>query len=291
MVKPLQEGRRCWTLKYADGAQFHMDVVPAVPNSVAVRKLFEARQIDASLANTAIAITDNEHILYHHITDEWPRSNPKGYLAWFKSRMIVRLNEQKRELAKSINASVEQIPDYRVRTPLQSAIMILKHHRDVMFLHDKTNCGPISIIITTLAAHAYNGEVEVADALLSILAGMDRYILRDANGREVIPNPSDPLENFADKWPAHPERKEAFYRWLAQARSDFQRAAELSNGSLITETLAPNIGVELAKRAQTRVAGGSSGSLLRGATSAAGAGSAPAFGSVPRVPTKPKGFG
>lgn len=29
MVKPVREGRRCWVLEYADGAQFHLDVVPS----------------------------------------------------------------------------------------------------------------------------------------------------------------------------------------------------------------------------------------------------------------------
>lgn len=289
MVKPVDEGRRCWTLNYADGAQFHMDIVPALPNAEASRKLLEERRFDVSLAGTAIVITDNERANYRVVSNDWPRSNPKGYLAWFRSRMIVVLNERKRELAKSINASVEKIPDYKVRTPLQASIMILKRHRDIMFQKDEINCCPISIIITTLAAHAYNGEVEIGDALLAILSGMERFIQRDQNGRAIILNPSDPMENFADKWPEFPVREQAFFKWLRQAQADFSRAAGMDSGSLITETLSPHMGIELAKRAESRTL--SRGSLLRGATSAAGAGAAPAFGTVPRVPTKPKGFG
>ncbi len=289
MVKPLHEGRRCWTLNYADGAQFHMDVVPALPNGAAVRRMLEARSLDASRASTAIAITDNERLDYRQITDDWPRSNPKGYLEWFKSRMIDVLTERKRVLAKSINATVEQIPDYKVRTPLQHSIMILKRHRDMMFAKDEINCCPISIIITTLAAHAYGGEEDVADALLSILSGMERYILRDRSNRAVIPNPSDPMENFADKWSEHPEREQAFYRWLRQAQSDYAQVAGLEHGSSITEVLSPHMGAALAKRAETRFRGGS-GSLLRGATAAAAGSSAPSFGTVPRVPSKPQGF-
>lgn len=293
MNKPLREGRRCWTLNYADGAQFHMDVVPALPNGADVRQLLEARSLDARLAGTAIAITDNQRLNYQAITNDWPRSNPKGYVAWFRSRMIVVLNERKAKLAKSIGASVEKIPDYRVRTPLQAAIMILKRHRDVTFQADTTNSAPISIIITTLAAHAYNGEEDVADALRSILAGMDEHIERDRANRAIIRNPSDPLENFADKWAEHPERERAFFAWLRQAREDFTRIAGLGSPRLITEALSPRVGVELAKRAEKR-AGGSSGPLLRGATAAsgaaAGAASTPSFGTTPRVPTKPKGF-
>lgn len=287
MVKPLHEGRRCWTLNYADGAQFHMDVVPALPNEASLRKLLEARHFDARWASTAIAITDNERPDYFQITDDWPRSNPKGYLEWFRSRMIVVLNERKRELAKSIHASVEDIPDYRVRTPLQSSVMILKRHRDMMFAKDEINCCPISIIISTLAAHAYNGESDVAAALLSILSGMERHIQRDHANRAIIPNPSDPLENFGDKWAEHPEREQAFYRWLRQAQADYTRIASMDQSSLITETLSPNMGVELAKRAEARSRGGS---LLRGASAATVGTAAPTFGSVPRVPSKPQGF-
>lgn len=288
MVKPLREGRRCWTLNYADGAQFHMDVVPALPNGTEVRKMLEARSLNAHWASTAIAITDNERPDYRLITDQWPRSNPKGYLEWFKSRMIVMLNERKEKLAKSISASVDDIPDYRVQTPLQASIMILKRHRDMMFENDEINCCPISIIITTLAAHAYSGEEDIAEALLAILSGMDRYVERDQQNMAIIRNPSDPLENFADKWAEFPERERSFYGWLQQARDDFAEVAGLNDPQVITETLSPHVGVELAKRAKDRALGGS-GSLLRGAVVASGA-AAPSFGATPRVPSKPKGF-
>lgn len=289
IVKEPREGRRCWTLNYADGAQFHMDVVPALPNGRDVRTMLEARSLNAQWAATAIAITDNERTDYRTITDEWPRSNPKGYLEWFKSRMIVVLNERRERLAKSISASVEDIPDYKVQTPLQASIMILKRHRDVMFEKDEINCCPISIIITTLAAHAYGGEEDIADALLSILAGMDSFIERDTQHLAIIRNPSDPMENFADKWAEYPERERSFYEWLQQAREDFTRVASSDSSHMITETLSPHIGVELAKRAEDRVRG-ASGSLLRTATGASGAAATPSFGTNPRVPSKPKGF-
>lgn len=290
MPKPLRDGRRCWTLYYADGAQFHMDIVPALPNGRDVRLLLENRGRDASRAGTAIAITDNERLDYSQMTEDWPRSNPKGYVAWFKERMRAQLELRKRALAEAVKASVEGIPDYRVRTPLQSSIMILKRHRDIMYVKDELNCCPISIIITTLAAHAYQGEAEIADALLSVLTDMEDYILRDASGRAVIANPSDPLENFADKWSEFPEREEAFYRWLRQAQRDFAEAAGLADRQAIAATLSEHVGHELAKRAADRSATKPSG-LLRAATgAAAGAASTPSFGNTARTPTKPKGF-
>lgn len=289
MQKQLEERRRCWTLNYADGAQFHMDIVPALPNGAGVRLLLEQRSLDATWADTAIAITDNEMDNFTFLTDDWPRSNPKGYLEWFKSRMSILLERRKVELAKAANASVEDIPDYRVRTPLQSAVMILKRHRDMMFADDKTNRSPISIIITTLAGHSYKGEEQIADALFSILSKMDSFVVWDGQ-KYVIQNPSDPSENFADKWEEFPERKDAFFKWLGKARQHFQAIAGEYSRKVITETLSPHIGKELAKRAENRRDGISPGGLLHGASSASAATAQPSFGSEPRIPTKPKGF-
>jgi hypothetical protein len=291
MKKPLVEKRRCWELGYADGAQFHMDVVPALPNKEGVRLFLEQRSLDTKWVETAIGITDNERDNYSVITDDWPRSNPKGYLQWFKSRITLQLERKKIELAEAIHASVEDIPDYRVRTPLQSAIMILKRHRDMMFAEDHTNSAPISIIITTLAGHSYEGEETIADALFSILSKMNSFIQWDVQ-KYVIQNPSDPSENFADKWEEYPERKDAFFRWQEQACKDFRAVADQYSRKVITKTLSPHIGRELAERVENRTGVSEPGSLLKGASAASAATVAaePSFGSEPRIPTKPKGF-
>jgi len=291
MNKSLAERRRCWTLSYADDAQFHIDIVPALPNGEGMRLLLEQRRLDATWADTSIDITDNEEENYTVITDDWPRSNPKGYREWFKSRMQIIFESRKEAMAKSMQASIEDIPDYKVKTPLQYAIMILKRHRDIMFAGDKTNRSPISIIITTLAGHAYQGEEDVSDALYSILANMDRFILRDGR-KYVIPNPSNPSENFADKWEEHPERKTAFFHWLEQTRQHFDSISGQYSQKVITEKLSPYIGRELANRTASRVGSSNQTGLLKN-TTAATAGSAattPSFGSEPRIPTKPKGF-
>lgn len=290
MLKPLGEGRRCWTLDYADGAQFHMDIVPALPNGDTTRQLLEAQGLDARWTGTAIAITDNEHPLYRVPTDSWPRSNPKGYAEWFRSRMAVEFLRKRRILAEAAQASVESIPDYRVVTPLQQAIMILKRHRDVMFAARK-EVKPISVILTTLSAHAYNGEETIGQALVSILARMDHFIGFDGV-RHYIPNPTDPLENFADKWEKHPERRNAFFEWLEAARRDFFQAAQVSSRQVMTDSVAPRVGRNLAERARDRAASPvpPSSSLLRSATVAPAAG-VPSFPAQARVPGKPAGFG
>lgn len=290
MVKPVREGKRCWVLSYADGAQFHMDIVPAVPNARHQRLMLEARGMDLRLSDTAIVITDIRSPVYEYISDDWQRSNPKGYAEWFRLRMGPIFERRRRVLAESIRASVEDIPDYRIRTPLQSAIMILKRHRDGMF-ENRYDERPISIIITTLAAHAYNGEERISDALYSILRDMDRFIEWDG-GTCIIRNPSDPFENFADKWPAHPERQRAFFEWLAQARHDFAELGEQVERRRLVESVKPRMGA-VAERAAARLEPAPS-SMLRPAASAAiigaAASSAPAFPNTRREPTAPRGF-
>lgn len=288
MSKPLREGRRCWVLDYADGAQFHMDVVPSIPNGQSARILLEARGLDARWTGTAIAITDNECPTYAAVTDDWPRSNPKGYSEWFKSRMAAALERRKRMLAESTRASVEAIPDYKVRTPLQAAIMILKRHRDHSFEQRKDE-RPISVIITTLAAHSYNGEETIGQALVAILTSMDKHVLWH-NNQYWIPNPTDPLENFADKWAEHPERAKAFFEWLQKARTEFSQAARSSNRSLITETVGRGVGGSLADRAARRRQPPARPTLLKTA-SVAPASAGLSFPDRSRVPTKPQGFG
>lgn len=290
MVKPVREGRRCWVLDYADGAQFHMDVVPSLPNATQQRILLETYGYDLKWSETAMVITDIESPVYQVLSDNWQRSNPKGYAEWFKMRMRDVFEQRRKMLAESTKASVEEIPDYKVRTPLQSAIMILKRHRDGMF-EKRYDERPISIIITTLAAHAYNGEVKIADALYSILSRMDSFIERDGD-RYIIRNPSDPLENFADKWPNHPERKDAFYEWLDQARQDFGNLAHQIEKRRLVESVRPHMGA-VADRAATRLSP-TPGSMLQPATGVAALGvaaaSTPAFPNTRREPTSPKGF-
>lgn len=285
MRKPLREGRRCWTLEYADGAQFHMDILPCVPDAGRQRVLIEKAGFSAERTESAVAITDREHPGYDRIGADWYRSNPKGYADWFHYRMEGEFLKRRQLLAEARKADVEDIPEYEVRTPLQSAVMILKRHRDNEFKNDPDN-KPISVIISTLAAHSYEGEDKISTALVSILRRMDGFV-ETANGQRIIRNPVDPLENFADKWEKFPEREEAFYAWLEKARSDFEAILNLTDRKLIEEALSPSVGGALAKRASEALASGTAGGLLHESASAS---TQPSFPNSRREPTKPKGF-
>ncbi|RJQ65152.1 MAG: nucleotidyltransferase [Desulfobacteraceae bacterium] len=229
--KMLEEGNRCWRLQYADSARFHMDILPAIPdhdiNGI-------ARIIGDSLADSAILITDKN--LRH-----WQCSNPVGYAEWFKERMRVQFNASRMLLAESLRASVENVPEYKVKTPLQRSIQILKRHRDIMFEKDQDD-RPISIIISTLAARAYNNEADLLDALQNVVNKMPSLIGRDEKGKAFVANPVNPFENFADKWDKHPQREAKFRKWLQKVRADLDAALSTGNLRDMTEGLKPQFG-------------------------------------------------
>ena len=64
-------------------------------------------------ADSAIAITDKTLPNYSCIDSDWPRSNPKGYAAWFRSRMEIEFNARREFLAESMQARVDEVPEYK----------------------------------------------------------------------------------------------------------------------------------------------------------------------------------
>jgi hypothetical protein len=247
-MKEPGESRRCWTLDYAEGAQFHLDALPAIPDATGKRVLLEASNQQSAWVETAIAITDTNHPAYERLAHRWPHSNPKGFTNWFRSRMVEAFRTQRAAMAlREHAAKVEHIPSYRVRTPLQQAVQVLKRHRDLMFAEYPAH-KPISVVITTLAGQGYQQESNVATALAGILSRMDQYI-EDRGGVVWIANPTDPQENFADKWVDTPALEVSFARWLQQARADFQQIGAQTNRERIVEVASKAFGERTARAA------------------------------------------
>lgn len=223
----LDEGRRCWTLTYDD--RFHMDVLPAIP--------------DPKGHAENILVTDRE-------LREWQHSNPIGYAEWFKTCMRVQFFEQRSRVAAMLKEAAERVPDWKVKTPLQRAVQLLKRHRDFYFQDEQDN-RPVSIIITTLAAHAYRNQANLYDALLAIVRDMPEYI-ENRDGVAWVANPVNPKENFADKWQSHPVRAEKFLAWLQRVEDDFTRAISLGGLQRIVELLSTYLGkTTMTKAAET----------------------------------------
>jgi len=274
-----QNKKRCWMMEYEDGTRFHVDILPAIPDKdFGYRKYLLEAGVSEAFSETGICITDGTLPNYAQIDNNWLRSNPKGYALWFKDRMKVLFEKGARSLLeKRLYASVEEIPMYKIKTPLQKSVQLLKWHRDVMFERDPEG-KPISCIITTLVGHAYQNEARLVDALGRIITDMDKYI--EIRGNEyIVENPVRPDENFADKWKKEPVLKDNFYGWLKKLQRDLKDAAEKYTEREMIESF----GAALGKRIMGKVLE-NSGYQLK-------AQSAPAilFPEVKVSPTKPWG--
>jgi len=219
-----EEGNRCWTLIYS-GDKFHLDILPALVgnnNHVNLSERSFSNLDKSELETISLRITDKRE---HNFTTEinpnyWLKSNPFGYAAWFKERSKIGYLR-----TVLLSESVTPLPGYKkVKEPLVRVVQILKRHRDIMFGGDEHK--PISIIITTLAAKAYNKEENVVDALENVLANMQLHMKKvhsQKHYKEIwwIGNPVNEEENFADKWPHESDKEDKFFEWLEKAKNDF----------------------------------------------------------------------
>ncbi len=239
----LEEHHRCWRLGYADTLKFHMDVVPSIPESASRREIIKTAMINFGssdpLARTVAAlagsITDKRLQNYNTISDDWRISNSEGYARWFEERMKQAQELMQKHAFEAKAAKVDELPAYRWKSPLQRSVQILKRHRDVMFAGNPDG-KPISVIITTLAAAAYQGEIEIDDALDRILSDMGGLVRTKA---PRVPNPVNPVEDFADKWAdakyRHLNLEQNFWDWLEQAQADFGIIGDARDIELVVE--------------------------------------------------------
>ena len=218
--EPLEERSRCWRLIYSDEAAFHLDTLPCIPEEGQVIDQIASLGVPSILAALAIAITDKRHPRYEVVTQDLLSSNPRGFAMWFEEQTRPRALERMRKLVESgFYRSLESVPPYEWKTPLQRSIQLLKRHRDVMF-KDNPNLGPISMIITNIAARAYGGETDIGSALTNIVERMPLFVRPE---RPRVPNPADPAEDYADKWSSDLRLEPNFWLWHEQAKSDIAR--------------------------------------------------------------------
>jgi len=257
----LEEKQRCWRLNYSDSSRFHLDVVPSVPENF---KWLLEMKIPQRYAEQAIRITDNERTDYDVRTSDWPKSNTEGFALWFLDIMKEHADRVRMDLKKSMMLeNIQDVPFYKVRTPLQRAVQIMKRHRDQRFLGDDDK--PASIIITTLAAKSYESMLrtntlptDFYDVLMRLLDLMPTFIER-RNGENWIENPVDKSENFADRWKKkHPIRERNFYQWMNWAKDDFTQAYRKQNIQSSLDYLKKSMGSRAINEAIRATTGGSS---------------------------------
>lgn len=214
------EGKRCWTVSYPAEMRFHMDVLPAIPNPD---------------SETGVLITDRQ--LRH-----WQYSNPQAFANWFRSRCETEFHERMLKLAEAQRVEPEEIPDWRIKTTLHRTVQILKLHRNEYF-KDDLDLRPASILVTTLAAHAYAGEANLVDALIRT-GELLPSLVNKSEGLWIVRNPVEPDENFADKWNTKPEIADAFFQWAEVLSEDLRSAKDQRGIDRVASRLADSLGGE-----------------------------------------------
>lgn len=291
-----EEKRRCWRLNYADTLKFHMDIVPSIPETQDRRKTIQEMMIrggveeslSINVAEWTGAITDNERKSYPIISNDWCVSNSEGYALWFESRMMLaRPLLEKRAFESGVQAQVDDLPAYRWKSPLQQCLQILKRHRDVLFAKNPDS-KPISIILTTLAGRAYQGETDVAEALNQILSNMGSYV----NGvKPRVPNPVNSEEDFSDKWSeskySHLRLEESFWYWLDRAKTDLKVIGDSRNANEISGQVKDKLATSLdVSKLVNSLGVGGAGGLLKPPAAPSNLN----FPDKPIIPSKPAGF-
>lgn len=234
------EGSRCWKINYSDTEKFHIDVLPSI--TLIDRKILESMYTDYDYTKHSIQFTDKTTPF------KWYHSNPKGYMKWFQEKMkVTYVQNQKLLMEKFAFDSIDEVPKYKIKTPLQQAIQLLKRHRDIMF-KDNLDNKPTSITITTLAALHYNNEINVPDTLYNIIQGissMDFNIYNDI----AITNPVNVNENFADKLNQDAVRKKAFIKWINNVDQLLSAIPNTQGLEKVAELLSESFGEKTVKKA------------------------------------------
>lgn len=210
-----EEKRRCWRLQYP-GKPFYFDVTPAVPDPF-------------RYTGAALRVRDPN--------TGWSPTNPKDYADWFCEHADKRFPFQTLTFDEAFKAqaNVAPLPDEEVGIDdiLRRAIQLMKLHRTNAYWYAedwRKAAQPISIIIVTLATHAFEHLYETRrssftsaiEVVLAVVEDMPNYIDK-RNGEFVIANPRLPTENFADKWNTDGgTRSREFNRWHKRLEEDLE---------------------------------------------------------------------
>ena len=82
----------------------------------------------------------------------------------------------------------------------------------------------------------------------------DLQKLKDFAGKFYIPNPTNPDENFADKWNEDERSPRAFLSWIKQLQADLEEAIEHVDPQEVEERLGPVLGAGVVSAAVARFA-------------------------------------
>lgn len=192
----LEPKDRCIRLDYAAESQFHLDVVPAIP--------------DYARGGSFILIPDGS---CDGPGMTFKTANPMEFKAWFFEARDVILEAR----AKARIDPLENPLSVANKAVLTKCVQLLKRWRDVNWKEDPALATP-SIVLTYLAADAYDGRSGLAEAFGWIVEGICRFIDRNV---QTIYSPVNDREIISEKWLRKPACFTAFAEEIRKLRREW----------------------------------------------------------------------
>lgn len=241
----VEEKKRCWRIKNPNSG-YYIDLTPAISAAI---------NVNAKQYNYLAEYQDSAIYVVNGPTGEWKSSNPKGFSKWvnkqneFSASLINRIaicNDSRDFSERKINVSIEDVPEQNISSTdfLLLAIRLFKRHRDIKVrqnLIDKES-KPISVIISTLLGQCIEALVRNNRTFRSLphflldIAYKLPYLIAYENNNPVIPNPTAPDENFADRWPEdNGKRKRTFERWIGLLKEDIEQLIKTNSKEKLDE--------------------------------------------------------
>ena len=155
-------------------------------------------------------------------------SAPRLYAEWFDRQTLRRARLMNEDRAEVI--PLPEQTSVREKGVLRVAVQLIKRHRDIAFQKDQDN-APISIVLTTLAAHFFDGQDSPFAAVTSILESIIR-IVPGSGAPFSVWNPVHPGEDLSERWKANPEAYQKFVLWIGEFYRKWKRLGELRGPDL-----------------------------------------------------------
>jgi Second Messenger Oligonucleotide or Dinucleotide Synthetase domain len=205
---------RCLRLTYA--GDFHLDIVPARKNP--------------THGNTAIEVPDRK-------LKCWVPNDPRAYMNWFEGRCATLLMEKA--------VTPEPVPPLvasQHKPPLKRVVQLLKRHRDIVF--EGREGAPSSILLSTIAATLYRGEIRVVSALKAILDRLEHAARSAWPKRISVRNPTNLNEDLCVKFTD--DEYSRVVQWILGFADEVRKLVDLRGLDKIASVLKALFGEQVA---------------------------------------------
>jgi hypothetical protein len=234
----LERMKRCLRLSYEH--DFHLDILPA--------------RRDRLRGTTCIEVPDRK-------LEGWHPSNPVGYVAWFEHRCdeTSRAKAEREQVPLPVPLLESQL------TVLRQVVQLLKRRRDNAF--GNSDIAPRSVVLTTLAGHAYVGTDSLTGAVEQVLGNLALAVEQAYPAMIEVRNPTNPAELFSEAWRNNPEAYRAFVTWLRGFHAEIVtlRATEGIDaiGTQLDRMFGDNLGARAVRAYSERRAAAARAGILR----------------------------